>query len=237
MLGVEELLAPDGTFVVEVHYLVDLLNTLQFDTVYHEHLCYYSLHALAHLFGRFGFAITAVERLPMHGGAIRVLARRTPSATGLSPGIEQLLELEQDLGICSPATYELFGAAAIGHRNAIKNFVSLRKQSGRTISAYGAAGRATTLLNFCALSSGTIDYVVDESPSRVGRFIPGVQIPIVPRSHFAAQPTDDCLLTAWNYRREIIGKENSFLENGGAFLTPFPTIEVIRETAVCRKSA
>jgi hypothetical protein len=174
----------------------------------------------------------------MHGGAIRVFTQRLQCAREhQSPTVELLLRLEQSLGITSAKTYEQFAIAALDHRNSIKELVAARKQAGRSMSGYGAAGRATTLLNFCELNRDTIEYVVDESPSRIGRYIPGVQIPIVPRSHFATCPTDDCLLTAWNYQQEIIAKEQGFLSAGGAFLAPFPNVAVIRESAECRKSA
>jgi SAM-dependent methyltransferase len=238
MLGIDELLASDGTFIVEVHYLVDLLNKLQFDTVYHEHLCYYSLHALINLFGRYDFSVTRVERLTMHGGSIRVFTQRSRQARGRqSPVVGQLIELEQDLGITSRRVYDRFREAIHEHRRVLCDTIEARKQEKRTISGYGAAGRATTLLNFCALNRETIEYVVDESPSRVGRYIPGVQIPIVPRSHFARHPTHDCLITAWNYRHEITHKEQRFLDTGGTFVIPLPSVEFIRESDKCKKSA
>lgn len=235
--GVDQLLADDGTVIVEVHYLGNLLEQLQFDTVYHEHLCYYSVHAIQHLFGRFGFTITDVARLPMHGGAIRVFARRSLPAPPQSPNVERLLKLESLMGMKSETLYQQFGEKVLVCRDAISDFVNERKQSGRTIAGYGAAGRATTLLNFCGLGQDTLDYIVDESPSRVGRCVPGIGVPIVSRSHFAAHPTDDCLLTAWNYRQEIVNKEKQYLANGGTFLTPLPRIETVEGSVTCRLSA
>jgi SAM-dependent methyltransferase len=236
--GVQVLLAHDGTFIVEVHYVVDLLDKFQFDTVYHEHLCYYSVHALAHLLGRFGLRIVDVERLPMHGGAIRVLARRR-EATNASPtpAVESLLRLEARLGLDTLDPYRQFGETVLTYRRRLQEFVLGRKQAGRSISGYGAAGRATILLNFCGFDAQVLDYVVDESPSRVGRYIPGVQIPVVPREHFRAQPTDDCLLTAWNYREEIVGKEQDYLRRGGCFLTPLPELQVLQGDQRWRNAA
>ena len=236
--GVQILLNRDGTFVVEVHYIVDLLEKFQFDTVYHEHLCYYSVHALQHLLGRFGLRIVDVERLPMHGGAIRVLAKRSEARSATpKPSVESLLDLETNLGIASMDVYQRFGQSVFEYRDQLRDFVLSRKNAGRTLSGYGAAGRATILLSFCGFDAQVIDYVVDESPSRIGRFIPGVGIPVVPRLHFSSNPTNDCLLTAWNYRTEIVEKEQAYLDQGRCFLTPLPTMEVIQGRERCKKSA
>jgi len=236
--GVDSLLGDDGVFVVEVHYVLDLLETVQFETVYHEHLCYYSLKALSRLYGRFGFEVFDAQRLPMHGGAIRVFAQRQgDSSRSPTTRLRQLLAVEEARGLYQVAAYQQFGASAIEARDTIRRFVLERKAMGRSLSAYGAAGRATTLLNYCGLDHTVLDYVVDESPSRIGRFVPGVEIPIVPRSHFHDRPTDDCLLTAWNYRDEIVAKESAYLANGGVFLAPLPTIEVIERGRPCRASA
>lgn len=233
--GVDGLLAPDGKFIVEVHYLLDLLSKFQFDTVYHEHLCYYSLTALSRLFNRFDFVITDVDRLPMHGGSIRVYAqRRSAGSTSPSTAVSLLLDLEQEAGIQNLSTYEQFGRDVSECRNKLLQFILERKGQGRSLSGYGAAGRSTILLNFCGLDSKLIDYVVDESPSRIGRYIPGVGIPVVPREYFWSHPTDDCLVTAWNYRDEIVGKEGEFLANGGSFIVPLPELELLRGESECK---
>ncbi|MEM6330296.1 MAG: class I SAM-dependent methyltransferase [Planctomycetota bacterium] len=238
MQGVDTLLAPGGVLAVEVHYVVDLLEQVQFETVYHEHLCYYSAHALERLFERFGMTIADIQRLPMHGGAIRVFARRRddPKAQRTARA-ERLFELEAAMRLHEPEGYARFAAETLRRRDAIRRLVLSRKRAGRSVCGYGAAGRATTLLNYCGLDHTVLDYIVDESPSRVGRYVPGVATPIVPREAFHARPTDDCLLTAWNYREEIIGKEGDFLAAGGTFLAPLPEIEIIEGPQPCRRSA
>jgi SAM-dependent methyltransferase len=228
MLGVDVLLAEDGTFLVEVHYVVDLLKDFQFDTVYHEHLCYYSLHALQALYSRFDFSIVDVQRLPMHGGSIRVLAKRSAAEPGVSPVVEQMLESERAWGLHTSEPYLQFGDKVRRHREELHGLVHDQKRMGRKISAFGAAGRATILLNYCGLDDKTIDYVVDESPFRIGRYVPGVNIPVVPRARLAEDPSDICLITAWNYRDEILEKERDFLVRGGIFLLPLPTVKFVR---------
>ena len=229
MQGVDRLLTAEGKFIVEVHYILDLLKTFQFDTVYHEHLCYYSLHALQVLYQRFGFSIVNVDHLPMHGGTIRVFAQRTDSAHGnINPIVNEMLNEEIKHGVKKAETYKKFGRQVEHYRDNLTAFLLERKKSGRTLSAYGAAGRATILLNYCNLDQSKVDYIVDESPFRVGRSVPGVGIPIVPRSVLAKKPTNDCLIAAWNYRDEIVGKELEYLDYGGCFIMPLPEIEIIQ---------
>jgi SAM-dependent methyltransferase len=181
--GVEKLLESNGTFIVEVHYIVDLLKTFQFDTVYHEHLCYYSVHALQALYARFGFVVTNIQRLPMHGGAVRVYAKRASSKNiEISPVVEEMLEEEHVFGIHNVEIYKEFGKEVEKYRDKLRHFLGERKSLGRTLSAYGAAGRATILLNYCGLDNSIVEYVVDESPFRVGRYVPGVRLPIMART-------------------------------------------------------
>lgn len=229
MQGVDHLLSEEGKFIVEVHYVLDLLKTFQFDTVYHEHLCYYSLHALQALYQRFGFSIVNVQHLPMHGGAIRVFAQRSESIHGnINPIVQEMLEEEVKHGIDKSETYKEFGLRVEHCRDYLTGFLLERKKSNRTLSAYGASGRATILLNYCNLDQSKVEYIVDESPFRVGRCVPGMGIPIVARSVLAEKPTHDCLITAWNYRDEIVGKEQAYLNQGGRFIMPLPIIEIIQ---------
>jgi len=228
MNGVDKLLMPDGIFIVEVHYVVDLLNTFQFDTVYHEHLCYYSIHALQALYKRFGFTVTDIQRLPMHGGTVRVYAKRVGLKNiEISSVVKEMLKQEQDLGIHNVELYNEFGKDVEKYCYKLREFIGDRKSSGHTLSAYGAAGRATILLNYCGFDNTIVEYVVDESPFRVGRYVPGVQVPIVPRNEFTRRPTRDCLITAWNYKDEIVGKEQDYLHHGSSFIMPLPKIQVI----------
>jgi hypothetical protein len=229
MEGVKLLLAEEGVFIVEVHYIGDLLDGFQFDTVYHEHLCYYSLSALQYLFEKHDLKVTDVQRLPMHGGAIRVFSKRmTSKSSEVSSSVVEMYNLEKGMGLRKGETYLEFARSVIQHRNRLQSFIGDRIKSGRTISAYGAAGRATILLNYCQFDDGTIDYIVDESPSRIGRYVPGVQIPIVDRESFAEKTTDDCIITAWNYWEEIVEKERQFITGGGTFIMPLPQIELIQ---------
>ena len=228
MRGVVHLLHDDGSFIVEVHYGVDLIASLQFDTVYHEHLCYYTVGSLDVLFGRYGLEIYDVERLPMHGGAIRVFGRRPGSGTSESPARHlELRALEERMGLRHFEAYEVFADNVRQRVAAIRDLIVGRKRAGRRISAFGAAGRATIMLNYCGLDHSVIDYIVDESPSRCGRIVPGTGIPIVPLQQLIDAPTDDCLVTAWNYRDEILAKAAPFRRGGGQMIFPLPQLDVL----------
>jgi novobiocin biosynthesis protein NovU/D-mycarose 3-C-methyltransferase len=218
MRGVSTLLAENGTFIVETRYIVDMLERMQFDTIYHEHLSYYSVHSLSRFFQRHGFKIVRVDRIPMHGGAIRVFAQRENHGT---PDLTEILSLEECLEVNKPYTYIKFGDGVAEYRRNLRQMLSERKARGRTLCGYGAAGRATILLNYCGVGDFSMQYIVDESPLRAGKYMPGIHIPIYFPSHFREHPTDDCMITAWTYEREIIDKEPDYR---GTFIIPLPEI-------------
>lgn len=228
MAGVDCVLKPDGKFVVEIHYIDDLIELNQYDTVYHEHLCYYSLHSLERLFSQYGFVISDVHRHSLHGGSIRVTAARSSfKDLVVSSTVPALLKHERESGFLDFSFYENFGRSFNSHKENIYSLVKNLVDDGKTVCAYGAAGRATMLLNYCRLDRSLISFVVDESPSRIGRQVPGVNLPIVSRDVFHENPTDFCLITAWNFEEEIRSKETKYIESGGCFLLPLPVIRKI----------
>lgn len=215
MRGVKILLADDGIFIVETRYIVDMLTGMQFDTIYHEHLSYYSVHSLERFFGRHGFEIVRVDRIPMHGGAIRAFVQR--KAWHTPPYWGELLPIEEELKVDRPYTYIEFGDQVRAYREQLRGMLAER-EAQHTLCGYGAAGRATILLNYCGVKPL---YMVDESPLRAGQCMPGIHTPIYFPEHFRKQPTDDCLITAWTYEQEIIRKEPDYR---GTFIVPLPTI-------------
>lgn len=221
MAGVDTLLEEDGTFVFEVHYQGDLISRVQFDTVYHEHLCYYSLTSLAYLLGRFGFQIFDLTFVPTHSGSIRVFAARESSGRKCSSLVLETLEVEKNWDI------QLFSERVAIRRASLSKLISDLKAAGKTIVAYGAAGRATILMNYCGLGPDLIDYVVDASPLRQGRLVPGVLVPIVPPSEFHRKQADYALLTAWNYEVEVVQNEQAFLRGGGRLIIPLPEVRLV----------
>jgi novobiocin biosynthesis protein NovU/D-mycarose 3-C-methyltransferase len=222
MHGIDALLADDGVFVFEVHYQGDMLRKVQFDAVYHEHTCYYSLASLDYLMSEYGLDIIDVKQIPMQSGSIRVTAARKDANRKRNAAVDWMIDHEaawdigkfvRDVQSCREGLLEL-----------IQHFVACE----RTIAAYGGGGRATTLLNYCQLDAEMIRYIVDMSPLRHGRFVPGVQIPIVAETVFRADRPDYALLTAWTHEAEIVAKESAFLKDGGRFLVPLPETRIVR---------
>jgi len=223
-------LHPQGLFAVEVHYLPDLLACCQYDTVYHEHMSYYSLTSLQTLLNGHGFRLLDAVRIPMHGGGLRLVACNDNADHRTHSSINELLSFESTIGIESPATYESFFTKAKDHASSLKRHLISLKRAGQSISGYGAPGRGTVLLNFADIGRDILEYIVDISPLRAGKIMPGVHIPIAFPSKLKAQPTDSCLILAWNYSQDIVGQETEYLRRGGSFVIPFPTLSTIRQT-------
>ena len=219
--GVTTLLADDGVFVFEVQYQGDLLALVQYDTVYHEHVCYHSLTALARLLAAHGLRIVDVQRIPIHAGSIRVTAARVGTARPAMPNVAEMLAAETGWNV------DRFAVQVESRRGTLRNLVRDLRRAGRRVVGYGAAGRSTILLNFCELGADLVEYVVDMSPLRFGKYVPGVSIPIVPPEVFHAQPPDYAIMTAWNYEPEIVRKEQAFLSGGGRFIVPLPDVRII----------
>jgi C-methyltransferase len=219
--GVTTLLEDEGVFIFEVQYQGDLLSLVQYDTVYHEHVCYHSLTALARLLSGHGLRIVDVERIPIHAGSIRVTAARI--ATGRAPAriVAAMIDAERAWDV------DRFADRVGARQQTLHALVSDLRRAGRRVVAYGAAGRSTILLNFCRLGGGLVEYVVDMSPRRYGRFVPGVDIPIVPPEEFHRDPPDFAIMTAWNYEAEIVAKEQAFLSANGRFIVPLPEVRVV----------
>ena len=226
--GVTTLLSDDGHFVFETHYQGDLISLTQYDTVYHEHLSYYSLRSLQELFGPHGLRIADVKRIPIHSGSIRVTVVREGSGFPVSPAVAAMLEDEQNWDV------QGFAAKVETRRTALRRLVLDLKAAGLRVAAYGAAGRATILLNYCGLGADLIDHVVDESPLRCGKYVPGAGIPIVPPERFRERPPEFAILTAWNYQEEIVGKEEEFLRGGGTFIVPLPDVRLLNSQVATR---
>ena len=219
--GVAKLLKPAGYFVFEVHYQGDLIETGQYDTVYHEHTCYYSLNSLKWLLETQELRIIDVQRIPIHGGSIRVTS--VPMASSRPPrrNVEQMLQEEADLNVAR------FAVFAKRHGKLLHDLLANLRRAGKRIVAYGASGRATILLNFCSLGKEFLDHVSDLSPLRYDRVVPGVGVPVLPRERFPENYPDYALMTAWNYEQEILRDEAEFLNKGNAFIVPFPQIRIV----------
>lgn len=223
LTGLDALLADDGVFVVEAHYLLDFLEQMAFDTVYHEHVSYWSLRAMQRLFGGHGFEVVDVERLPIHHGQLRVFVERRGRSKPTAR-VAALREQEQAAGLDKLDTFHAFANRATGLRDEVrKKLMSLRAQGAR-IAAYGAPAKGSTLLSFLNLPPGTIEYIVDKSTLKQGRFTPGTRIPILsPKALLDNQP-EYVLLLAWNFADEILQQQDEYRRRGGRFILPVPQV-------------
>ena len=229
--GFAQLIKPDGVVVVEAPYLIEFIDKVEFDTIYHEHLCYFSLTALDKLFARHGLTIVDVEQLPIHGGSLRIFASPTTAAGGSpverSAAVVDLLREEADRGVAEFPLYAGFADTVSTLRTDLRALLAELKAQGKSIAAYGASAKGSTLLNYCDIGGETLDFVVDRSTVKQGWFTPGTHLPILAPSHLLEAMPDHVLLLTWNFADEILAQQSEYLERGGRFIVPVPTPAVL----------
>jgi SAM-dependent methyltransferase len=225
MSGVRSLLAPGGVFVVETPYVRELLERVEFDTIYHEHVFYYSLTALVGILARHGLAVVDVSRIPIHGGSLRVSA----SADGRPARavVRELLDEEAVWGVRDLNTYRAFGARVAALRTELHDFLVGRKRRGRRLAAYGAAAKGAMLLNVIGIGRDVLDFVVDRNPTKQGRYLPGTDLPIHAPERLLTDMPDEVLLLTWNLADEIVAQQGEYRRRGGRFIVPIPSPRVI----------
>jgi len=224
--GIAAILRPDGVAVIEFPYLRELIANLEFDTVYHEHLCYFSLTPLVALFRRCGLAVNQVERIPVHGGSLRLFVQHA-GAAGPHPSVADMLAQEIAWGVADDATYRGFASATTQLRDSIPSLLRQLRARGRSMAAYGASAKGATLLNYCGIGRETIDAVFDRSPLKQGLAMPGVRIPIRAADELVRARPDYTLLLAWNFSDEIIAQQAEYCRNGGRFIVPVPSPRIV----------
>lgn len=224
--AVKELLTDDGVFVSESHYLLDLVEHREFDTVYHEHLCYYSVKPLMHLFERFDMEVFDVRRVNVHGGSIRVYARRK-AGEPVRASVQELLTLEEKAGLHTLSRFADFQKEVDAIKDNLVSLVRGFRAEGKKVTAYGAPAKGNTLLNFCGFTGDDFAYVTDTTPYKVGRFTPGSHIPVVSPDILKSDTPDYILLLAWNYRDFILAKEQALRDRGAKFIIPIPNVEIV----------
>jgi SAM-dependent methyltransferase len=222
--GLRLLLKEDGLAVIEVPYVKDLIDQVEFDTIYHEHLCYFSLTALDHLFRRHGLAIVNVERLPIHGGSLRVFVSH-PGAT--APAVGQLLAQEAAWGVSEFTFYRDFGQRVDRLRQELVSLLGGLKAQGKRLAAYGASAKGSTLLNYCGIGRETLDFVVDRSTVKQGHYTPGTHLPICAPEKLLETRADYALLLTWNFAAEILEQQAAYQRQGGRFIIPIPEPHIV----------
>jgi hypothetical protein len=224
--GFRVLLAEDGVVVSESPYLRPFLEHVEFDTIYHEHLYYYSLTALDRLFRRHGLVIVDCEPLAIHGGSLRIFACHE-GYRQVTPRVQALLEEEARWGVHTQEPYAQFAANVERVKRDTIALVRRLNAEGKRVCAYGAAAKGTVLLNTTGLGTTDLEFVCDRNPHKQGRLMPGVHVPIVPAERLAADRPDYCLLLAWNFAEEILKQQAEYRAKGGQFIIPIPKVRII----------
>lgn len=222
--GIATILADDGVAVIEVPYLRDLVDHCEFDTIYHEHLCYFSVTALSKLFGRHGLHLNRVQRLGIHGGSLRLFVEKHEAREA---SVLDLLQEEEDLGMTRLPYYEDFAGRVEGIREELRGLLLDLKASGKTIAAYGAAAKGATLLNYTDIDHEVLDFVVDRNVHKQGRRMPGVQLQILPPEQLLEAQPDYTLILPWNFAEEIQKQQAEYVRRGGRFILPIPRPRVL----------
>lgn len=223
--GIAVVLGEGGVAVIEVPYVKDMIDRCEFDTIYHEHLCYFSLTALRRLLGRHGLEVVDVERVPVHGGSLRLLVEREGRRP--SQAVESLLAEEARFGAHALELYSGFARRVEELKTSLVGLLQGLKAQGKRLAAYGAAAKGSTLLNVCGIGGETLDFVVDRSTVKQGLFMPGVRLPIHAPERLLDELPDYLLVLAWNLADEIMAQQGEYRRRGGRFIIPLPQPEVV----------
>ena len=224
--GMRRLLGPTGTVTMEFPHLLRLIAERQFDTIYHEHYSYISLFAAERLFSEHGLELYDVEEIPTHGGSLRIYARHAGSGEP-SERLLAVRESERAHGLHDLSGYLDFEEAARTVKRDLLSFLIGARREGKSVAGYGAAAKGNTLLNYCGIRTDLVDYVVDRSPHKQGRLLPGTRIPIHGPEHVLETKPDYLLILPWNLRDEIVGQMSAVREWGGKFVVPIPEVSVL----------
>lgn len=224
--GIRELLAPDGVFVFEVSYLVDIIEKLLFDTVYHEHLCYHSIKPLSLFFARHGLDLFDITRISNKGGSIRGFVQLAGVSRPKAPIIDELLALESRMGLDQPELFQKFTAKLATIKAQLHDLLQSLRASGKSIVGYGASATITTLIYNFELGS-FLDYLVDDNSARHGFLSPGLHLPVLPSQVLYEQKPDFAMILAWQYAEPILKKNGHYQARGGHFILPLPEVKVL----------
>ena len=218
--GIEKLLSPEGVAVIEAPYVQKMIDNIEFDTIYHEHLCYFSLTALKRLFENNNLVISNVEQVDIHGGSLRIYASKKGASIGSA--VEELLKDEEKRGINTVSYYKDFAKKVDKLRESVVGLLNKLKSEGKSIAAYGASAKGSTMMNFFGLDSNHLDFVADRSTVKQGLYTPGNRLPIFSPEEILERMPDYLLLLTWNFADEILEQQSKYRELGGKFIVPIP---------------
>jgi len=228
--GIRILLTDNGVAVIEAPYVRDLIDHCEFDTIYHEHLCYFSVTAISRLMARQGLVLTDVRRLTTHGGSLRLYVQR---AGAPSPAVERLLNEERQLGVDRADFYRDFAVRVRSIQTTLKALLESLKRGGQRIAGYAVSAKGAILLNSSGIDGRLIDYVVDRSPYKQGKAMPGVHLRVYDPARLLEAPVPDyLLLLAWNFKDEIMEQQEEYRKRGGKFIVPIPVPAIVADARV-----
>lgn len=221
--GIRELLKPSGIAVIEVPYLRDLVDGNEFDTIYHQHLCYFSVTTLVSLFERHALFVNDIHRTAIHGGSLRVFIS---GSAGASDAVEHLLLEESRSGLNELSYLKPFADRVQHLKDTLAPRLLELKSNGARLAGYGAAAKACTLLNYCGIDASLLDFIVDKNSYKQGRWMGGVNTPIVSPDEIEQHCPDYLVILAWNFAAEIMREQQQYAEQGGRFIVPLPVYQV-----------
>ena len=226
--GLQLLLKPGGVVTIEFPHLLRLMADNQFDTIYHEHFSYFSFLSAERIFAAQGLTVFDVEELPTHGGSLRLYARHAEeTARPVTSRARELRRREIEAGILRLETYASFGEQVRETKRRLLEFLIEVKRHGKTVVGYGAPGKGNTLLNYCGIRTDFIDFTVDRSPYKQGKFLPGTRIPIHHPDRIRETKPDYVLILPWNFKDEIVEQMAFIREWGGRFVVPIPEASIV----------
>jgi hypothetical protein len=225
--GLSAILADEGIAIIEAPYVREMIERCEFDTIYHEHVFYFSLSALVPLFARHGLAVVDVEVIALHGGSLQVRLAKQSSSHRPTGRVQAMLDDEARIGMTKLAYYQGFSKRVQDLRTELRRVLGDLKAQGKRIAAYGAAAKGSTLLNYAGIGTDIIDYVVDRSPHKQNKKMPGVHLPIRPVEVLLEDRPDYVVLLAWNFKDEILRQQDAYRRAGGKFIVPVPAVSIV----------
>ncbi len=222
--AVSILLDAQGVFIFEVSYLVDVIQKLLFDTIYHEHVSYHALTPLIRFFASIGLRLFDAERIDTHGGSIRGYVCHREASHPTTDRLSDLVALEREMGVTQPEVYSRFKSRIQERGAQLRSRLAELRKDGKSIAGFGAPAKLTTLMHEFGLDRQIIAFVVDDSVWKQGRFTPGTHIPVVPADQLYERRPDFCVVFAWNFADSIVAKHSTYTKNGGHFIVPLPEI-------------
>jgi len=221
-------LKKDGVITLEFPHLMRLVEGNQFDTIYHEHFSYFSLHTVDRIFSKHGLVVFDVEELPTHGGALRIYVRHQEDLSkAITSNVNCLRGIESNAGMLNLDYYKGFQDKADRIKNSLLTFLLVQKQQGKKVAGYGAAAKGNSLFNYCGIKRDLIEFVVDASPYKQGKFLPGSRIPVVSESKIKEAKPDFILILPWNIKEEIMEQLSYIREWKGKFVLPIPKLTLL----------